>query len=249
MQSVLEYINRVAVDRKSDQQDPLVYLIHDIRSVVTSLSLMVDLLELGAKAGDDTVQRTRAASAQGSCQQMALLCGEASKHIAGRFDDENEPEEIDLLEVLTEAHAIYSPIYDLSGKTLNFVNRCQSARINGNRSQVFRAISNILDNGLRHTTGGGAVLVTCSEVLEGLVVSISDNGPGFTDLTTRKPQQIDTLPVVIRHISNSGDIFSPGTGLRYVSEIMTMHEGSSTVMRNENGGSSFTLTFPKQQAE
>lgn len=249
MQSVLEFINRAVVESKSEEQDPLVYLIHDIRSVVTSLTLMVDLLELGAKAGDDSVQRARAVSAQGSCQQMALLCSEAARHIGGRSDDKNERENIDLQGVLSEVHAIYSPIYDLTGKTLKFVSGCLESRIIGNRSQVFRAISNILDNGLRHTTGGGEVLVTCSIAPEGFVVSISDDGPGISGLQPGKPRQISTLPVVARHISNSGDIFSPGTGLRYVSEIMAMHDGDSTVTSNEKSGSSFTLTFPKRQAQ
>ena len=59
--------------------EQLSYLIHDMRSVTTSVALMVDLLELAAKAEDDTIQRAaqslhkRAASSWVYCA-LKLRC-------------------------------------------------------------------------------------------------------------------------------------------------------------------------------
>jgi signal transduction histidine kinase len=246
MQSVLVHGNRKGVATASSEPNQLVYLVHDIRSIATSVSLMVDLLELAVEAGDDSVQRARAVSARESCHQMAQLCAEIGKQLAETPDEDPEPETFELSEVLVAAVTIYSPIFDLAGKTLRLETRCHPPQLVGNRTQIFRVISNLLDNGLKHTSSGSAVVILCTNTLEEFVVSISDDGPGLDGLDTGKAQQIGGLPLVAKHILNSSAISSPGTGLRCVSDIMTLHNGESRVELNERGGSSFSLLFPKQ---
>ncbi|MDA1280640.1 MAG: hypothetical protein O3B95_11505 [Chloroflexi bacterium] len=56
MQSALPGGSGKAVRIAAREQDQLTYLIHDMRSVTTSVSLMVDLLELAAKAEGDSTQ-------------------------------------------------------------------------------------------------------------------------------------------------------------------------------------------------
>jgi signal transduction histidine kinase len=247
MLSALVHRNRTNVDVAPADQESLAYLVHDIRSVATSVSLMVDLLELAAKADDDTVQQARAVSAQSSCNQMALLCTEVAKHMSGGSTADAELEAVDLDGLLQELHDIFSPIFDLTGKSLQLVLSNRPIVITGDRSLVFRAISNLLDNALKHTSKGSEVVVTSATILEETIVTVSDDGPGASGLERSAPRSIDTLPVVVRHISNVSAIFSPGTGLRYVSETMTSHGGEATAELNEQGGSSFSLIFPKFQ--
>lgn len=247
MQSMVAFSNRTVIGTALGERKNLAYLVHDIRSVATSVSLMVDLLELAAKAGDDSVQRERAISAQGSCQQMALLCAEAASYMAGTDVENSKSENFELLELLDEVQTIYSPIFDLVGKTLKLISPNRSSHITGDRTRIFRAISNLLDNALKHTSNGATAAIACTETLSGLIVSISDSGPGLANLGPGRVHSVETLPVVIRHISNSGAIFSPGTGLRYVSETMASHNGASKVELNKQGGSTFSLIFPIQR--
>lgn len=225
--------------------EQLSYLIHDMRSVTTSVALMVDLLELAAKAEDDSIQRARAVSAQKSCEQMALLCAEAAMLLTGTVDDDLTPRKFNLLEMLVEVVAVYSPIYDLAGKNLKMNATGRSPQFFGNRSQMFRAISNLLDNGLKHTSSGAVVVIDCADKPDDFAISISDDGPGIGDLTFGGRRAIETLPIVVNHIANTSPIFTPGTGLRYVSETVKAHGGSSLIELNNKGGCTFTLAFQK----
>lgn len=232
----------------SRDQENLVYLVHDMRSAASSIGLMVDLLELAAKAEDDTIQRARAISAQKSCNQLALLCAEAVTHLAGTDDKRSAPEKFDLLELLVEVVAVYSPIFDLSGKSLRLDSFRRAPQFFGNRSRLFRAISNLLDNGLKHTSNGATVVIACSDNIKDFAISVSDDGPGFADSGQNEIRSIESLPVVSAHISNTSAVFAPGTGLRFVAETVAQHDGSSRVEPNRRGGTTITLMFPRTRA-
>ncbi len=227
-------------------QEQLTYLIHDMRSVTTSVGLMVDLLELAAKAEDDSIQRARAVSAQKSCEQLALLCAEAATLVTGAVDESLAPQKFDLLELLVEAAAVYSPIYDLAGKTLQMNAKGRPPQFFGNRTKIFRAVSNLLDNGLKHTSSGATVVIKCSDNPDEFSVAISDSGPGIPELQPDVQRPVDTLPVVVKHVANATAVFAPGTGLRFVTETITAHGGNATVGQSSTGGCEFVLSFRKQ---
>jgi signal transduction histidine kinase len=231
----------------TEDQDQLSYLIHDMRSVTTSIALMVDLLELAAKAEDDSIQRARAVSAQKSCEQLSLLCAEAATVMTGAVADELTPRKFSLLELLVEAAAVYSPIYDLAGKNLQMNATGRPPEFFGVRSQVFRAVSNLLDNGLKHTSAGATVVIECVDENEEFAVWISDDGPGLPEIQPGDRRAIDSLPVVVKHVANSSAIFAPGTGLRYVSETIAGHGGTSSVEQSRRGGCKFVLAFRIQR--
>jgi len=229
-------------------EEQLSYLIHDMRSVTTSVALMVDLLELAAKAEDDSVQRARAVSAQKSCEQLSLLCAEAAMLLTGATDETLTPQKFSLLELLVEATAVYSPIYDLAGKSLQMNATGRPPQFYGNRTQIFRAVSNLLDNGLKHTSSGATVVIECFDNPDEFAISISDSGPGLSELNTDEVRPIESLPIVVKHVANSSAVFTPGTGLRYVAETINAHGGVSTVGLSAKGGSKFTMAFRKQPA-
>lgn len=247
MRGALPHGNRKDVATVSHEHEQLTYLIHDMRSVVTSVSLMVDMLELAAKAENDSIQRSRAVSAQNSCRQMAMLCTEAAELLTGTADEDPVSEKFDLLEMLVEVATVYSPIFNLAGKTLKLDIKHRSPRCFGNRSQMFRAVSNLLDNGLKHTSRGSTVVITCTDSLKEFTVSISDDGPGMADLAAGNVRPINSLPVVVKDPSDSTALIAPGTGLRFVSEVATRHGGSSMIELNERGGTTVTLKFLKHK--
>lgn len=227
-----------------ERNERLAFLIHDMRSVVTSAGLMVELLELTARAGDDSKQRARAASAQNSCRQMAVLCTEAARLLDAPADEVEAPQEFDLVALLAEASTMYVPIYELAGKSLELVTNPRSSQVVGVRSQLFRAISNLLENGMKHTTPGSAVTVTCTDAQNEVVVSVSDDGPGIEGLASGQALPVESLPVVTERRLSAGSALAPGTGLRFVSDVLSVQGGNSTVERNQRGGTTVTLRFP-----
>lgn len=179
MQSQLEYGNRKGTDTAPGEPDQLAYLVHDIHSVATSVSLMVDLLEVAAKEGDDDVRQARAVSAQESCHQMTQLCAEIAMCLTGATDYDPGSESFSLMELLLEVVTVYSPLFQLADRTLHLDTGCRFPHLVGNRSRMSRVISNLLDNGLKHTSKGSRVDITCASTPQQFIVSIPDDGPDF----------------------------------------------------------------------
>ncbi|MDA1280641.1 MAG: ATP-binding protein [Chloroflexi bacterium] len=176
---------------------------------------------------------------------MALLCADAAKLLNGAGADELEPDGFSLLELLVEAVTVYSPVFDLAGKTLRLDARCGTVEAFGVRNRVFRAVSNLLDNGLKHTSSRSVVSISCADVFNEFAITVSDDGPRLAEVPTVSPVTIETFIAAIRGGSDPSADFAPGTGLKFVSEIVAMHGGRSTVERNDRGGTKFTLIFPK----
>ena len=229
------------------EKEHLAYLVHDMRSVATSVSLMVDLLELSASADNHPAQVARAHSAQQSCQQMAQLCAEIASQLNEPEPDESEPQSFDAAGLVDEVQTIYEPIYELARKTLVCETPQDPIEYIGNRQTIFRALSNLLDNGLRHTKNGSIVNVDCSKLVNSLEISVADNGPGIMVPTDGRIWTIEKF--VNSSFSNVGrsSVFQPGTGLRFVSKAVAAHTGRSSITRNAMGGTTVTMSFSERQ--
>ena len=89
-------------------------------------------------------------------------------------------------------------------------------------------------------------MIECADDPDEFAIVISDDGPGMAELHTDEKRSIESLPVVVKHVANSSAVFTPGTGLRFVTETIAAHGGISTVEQSVRGGSRFSLTFRKQ---
>jgi signal transduction histidine kinase len=225
-------------------REHLAYLVHDMRSVATSVSLMVDLLELSASAKNNSAQRTRAHSAQQGCQQLALLCAEAAAKIAGSPSQGERFPEFDIVEMLSEATTIYSPIYELSGRDLQFESARDEFQFSGDRQLLFRAVLNLLDNGLKHTPAGTTVWIEFSAQDGQVEISVKDNGLG--SLMQRPGTKIPILNFLNRFdpSENLFDVLGSGTGLRFVEHVVELHNGSAVIERHIENGSTVALLLP-----
>ena len=200
-----------------EDKDRLEYLLHDMGSAVTAVGLMVDLLDLAAKAEDDSVQRARAVSAQKGCQQLAELCSEAARVIDEHSVNKDEPvgEPWDLMESLVEVVTVYTPIYDLARKKLRLNTTQRPPKFVGSRTLFQRVLTNLVDNGLKHTKTNTMVVVGSIDTPGEFLVWVSDDGQGMPGLNGSDEVLLSHLLENEAYDLNNGT-FSSGTGLRFV---------------------------------
>src|SRR5262249_62023603 len=55
----------------------------------------------------------------------------------------------------------------------------KSIRISANRDLLFDALSNLVDNAIKHVRGGGVLIVSVDQKDGGAILSIADDGPGI----------------------------------------------------------------------
>ncbi len=102
------------------------------------------------------------------------------------------------------------------------------------------AISNLIDNAIRHSPAKGTVDIALTPRGEYLDIDVKDRGPGIPPteqalVFTRFWQGPD--------VPHEGHHGGAGLGLALVAEVMRQHNGQASVQSREGGGSVFRLTL------
>jgi two-component system phosphate regulon sensor histidine kinase PhoR len=141
-------------------------------------------------------------------------------------------------------HHILAKIVDeakvLSGGNHHIQFDCHTdLAIKGNEQELTSAFSNLIFNAVRYTPAGGLITVSWKETEQGLVMSVSDNGPGIEAI------HIPRLTERFYRVDDGRDRDSGGTGLglAIVKHVLERH-GSYLMIESKPGeGSRFSCRF------
>lgn len=101
---------------------------------------------------------------------------------------------------------------------------------------IRQAISNLLDNAIRHTSAGGSVTLESKIEKDKVLITVSDTGEGID--TEHLPHIFERFYCIDRSRSSNE---STGLGLAMVKSIIEMHNGDIRVESTIGEGSRFTL--------
>ncbi|WDG79292.1 heavy metal sensor histidine kinase [Pseudomonas chlororaphis] len=133
----------------------------------------------------------------------------------------------------------YTPLAEDAGIALG---REGSAKIQGDRSMLRRALSNLLDNALRFTPAGGEVRVRLGETAKGSYLRVENTGEGIPP--ERLPRLFDRFYRAdpARH---EGSSEHAGLGLAITQSIIRAHGGQISC-ESAQGRTSFVIELPRQ---
>ena len=105
---------------------------------------------------------------------------------------------------------------------------------------IERMLTNIIENAVNNTPGGGSVSINLETSANGLVISVADTGPGISK---------EDLPRIFERFyrsdkSRSRDSEGTGLGLAIAREVAELHGGSITAESPESGGATFIISLP-----
>ena len=109
---------------------------------------------------------------------------------------------------------------------------------------IDRVLENLIENALRYTPEGGAVTVALAPQNGGVLVSVTDTGPGIPE---------DVLPRIFdrfcRHVGDTArNSEGMGLGLAIAKRILELHGSSIRVETKLGVGSSFSFKLPLRPA-
>lgn len=141
-----------------------------------------------------------------------------------------------------DGHAAIANIADYYGTIAEERNIAISCRgegeFNADAKLFGRAVSNLLDNALRHTADGGAIEIAITQRDGGSALTVRDNGCGIA------PEHLSRVFDRFYRADSSRSSAGSGLGLSLVKSIATLHGGAATVESTVGEGTSVTLTFP-----
>jgi signal transduction histidine kinase len=148
---------------------------------------------------------------------------------------------LDLTEIAREVLELFDPAAEQNGVTLE-LSVGDPVRVVGDRDLLFDAISNLIDNAIKHGGRNGRVAVAVSQNSDGAVLCVADRGPGIP---------IDERKHVLRRFYRlEGSRNSPGNGLglSLVAAVANLH-GAHIEMKDNSPGLSIELEFPIAERE
>ena len=192
---------------------------HDLRSPLSRLRarLEVALLEVEAGKGDPKEALAQALEdTEGVLRTFSAVLAIARLQAAGSAPDQKPFDPGGLAADMVE---LYEPVCE--SRELEFqAEIAKGLSVRGNREFIAQALSNILDNAVKYTPAGGAVMMRVRRRSSGDVeFSVTDTGPGV-------PEE-DRARVVERFVrlENSRNLPGAGLGLSLVAAVAEAHGG------------------------
>ena len=150
---------------------------------------------------------------------------------------------IQLAPMIEEVLADLSPLAEKSGVTLSQIG--DDLWITGSDVLVYRAIFNLVENGVKYNHPGGSVCVAASRREREAVVEVTDTGCGIPDNFRESVFQ----PFFRVDKSRSREKGGVGLGLSLVWEIARLHGGGVRVRESGKTGTVIELTLPVSAEE
>ena len=125
----------------------------------------------------------------------------------------------DPAELAADVAELYEPVSEEKG--LDFEAELSSGlTVRGNREFIAQAIANLLDNAVKYTPAGGAIMLRARRRTSGEIeISVTDTGPGVPEAERQR--------VVERFVrlENSRNAPGAGLGLSLVAAVARVHRG------------------------
>ncbi len=219
----------IALDTSREQQQRLVVdASHELRTPLTAVRTNIDFL--GHATTLDAEQRAQLiAETRLELDELTNLVSEMVE-LATDVRSEELVEAVDLGEI---ANDVASRFRRRTGKEI-VVEVDQAGEVDGRRSMLDRAVSNLVDNALKFSPNGEAVSVS----VHGGTVEVADRGPGIA------ADDQDRVFDRFYRATTARTLPGSGLGLSIVAQIAVLHGGSVTLDAREGGGTVARLTLP-----
>ncbi len=211
---------------------------HELRTPITALKNFVCLLQ-GAAAGDPAARSEFLSESERQLERLEWITSnllDLSRLDAG------------LAALHREAHAVGEMIDSVAS---TFAGRAAGRNITlqvelpqepitlvCDKAWLEIALSNLVDNALKFTPGGGRVGIGAQQTTDGVELWVADNGPGIS---------AEDLPHIFERFyrGKGAPAEGSGLGLSIVRSVAQAHGGQVTVQSSPGTGSRFALQFPQ----
>lgn len=216
-------------------------LAHEMRTPVSNLLTQIQVA-LTHDRTLDNYKEVLASSAE-ECERLSRMISEilflAKAENGGVLPT---VEVVDLGEQIDQVMDYYEPLADSRGMTLTRAG--ERAAIEGDRSMVRRAISNLVSNAIRHGYQDTQVVIATALDAHQILLSVTNAGE---QIPKEHLKHIFDRFYRVNTSRTNVESEGLGLGLAITRAIMKAHQGDISVVSTDEG-TTFTLRFPRPQS-
>jgi signal transduction histidine kinase len=230
------------LERVNKLKDEFVSILsHDLRGPLRRINSFAQLLKMTLEpaVGSDIAEYLNFINKESLLMHrmvVDILNFEAIE--SGKF--KLNPEKVDIQKIFMELFDVFQSSLQEKAVKLDIRTESANSEIEVDRVKIRQVIENIVINCIRYSPEQGVVCIKTFDADSGLLgITISDEGPGFTD------EEIKELFVPFRKgIAAGSSSVSFGFGMAIVKRIVSSHHGSLEVKNAPTGGAMFTIKLP-----
>ncbi|MDE7197919.1 MAG: HAMP domain-containing histidine kinase [Lachnospiraceae bacterium] len=207
---------------------------HDMKSPLTSLSNMAQIIRLNDIMLDDDTHR-RIIQIEEQCNILSERL-KSIQEIASQTSSPVKMEPMLLNTFLSDFYHNCRPIIELYGPNFLADITSRPCHIMANREQLFRALENLLYNAADFTPPDGKITLSLTTDNTFARIAVSDTGCGIAE---------KDLPNIFRRsYTTRSDKGGQGLGLAITRTIVLEHAGKVNAVSKEGEGTTFTISLP-----
>jgi hypothetical protein len=216
---------------------------HDLRTPLSGLLGFLNLLRSG-KVKNPAEQNEFYTRMAWDVDRLMMIVNELldiSRLEHGRF--RLNWETVDMGAIIVETLHFLQPLADMKRISLQHLSKDQSFIVEADESRMRRVLSNLVENAIKFSEPGDAVLVDSKIEPHSLIIKVIDEGCGISTEDQSK---------MFGKFFQTGGSFKRGAGGvglgLYTSKMIVEAHGGSIHLESELGvGSTFTITIPLQK--
>lgn len=219
---------------------------HEFRTPLTSINMGVDILRQGLLGSLTKQQQEMLDGSKQDCDRLTKLVRELlqlSKLESGKI--EMRKEVVDLRKVIDSTLQPLQLPFKEKGVALRVAIGLDVPTLVGDEQQFSWIVSNLVNNALRYTDGGGFVEIAARRDGDSILVQVRDSGRGIEPIHLSKI--FDKFVQVKQSRDNTPG--SVGLGLAIAKEIVEMYGGKIWAESEVNKGSVFSFRLPVGQVQ
>lgn len=222
-----------ACQERQNLADNLADIAHQLKTPITSMSLMVQLLQQEGEIQGTKVYLDRLEDQIFRMEYLVASLLTLSRLDAGTL--ELEQENLDAASVIIEACEPLEPQIRAREQTLSIPQQIQAC-FKGDRHWTAEALSNLIKNCSEHAREGGSITIKYHQNPLYTEILVADNGPGFDE---------EDIPHLFQRFyrgKNAGRD-SIGIGLALSKSLIERQNGTLRADNGQDGGACFTVRF------
>ncbi|RYD79919.1 MAG: PAS domain S-box protein [Sphingobacteriales bacterium] len=226
-------------ERKIDElrkNDFIGMVSHELKTPLTALNGFIQVLQMKAAKSDDNFSVTALNKAYNQIKKMTVMINgflNVSRLESGKLQIEKKMFDLgDLFNEIVEDAGILQSSHKIN------LDIDKAVQLNADRDKIGNVISNLINNAVKYSPGGGDIDVKCASSDRDVTCSIKDKGIGI------KAEDIEKLFDRYYRVESNHTISGFGIGLYLSAEIVRRHNGKIWVESEPEKGSTFYFNIP-----
>ncbi len=222
--------------------------IHDLRSPLTSIMMLAELLQSDVEQNKPAQESL--ATIISSSRQMVSMVSEILDFSNLECNNiEIKPETVSVSSLIAQVLDIQKPLANKKNQEIIFKQQTTESCVLVDSEKIIRAMGNIFSNAIKFTPESKSIFADIRPIVcngeEFIRLEITDEGPGFTEV---EKSQIFTKFGKFSARPTGGE-YSSGLGLMIAKQLIELNGGKIQLDKKYSSGSKFIIDLPQKIKE